>query len=482
MQFNSYGFILFFLPVTVLLYFFANKIKPVFGKLVIIIASIIFYSWGRINMLLYLGISLLINYGSALVIKKWKIRNRLVLALPIIVNVGMLVYFKYLNFAISNINSLFGKEFPLQNIILPLGISFYTFQQIAYIVVTEQGELENNDLIDYLAYILYFPKLVMGPIIDPVDYISQLNQAERKKVNLTNLAVGIKIFSLGLLKKVLIADTFATAVSWAYTNLDAATSMDCLLLVLFYTFEIYFDFSGYSDMAVGISSMLNIDLPMNFDSPYKAVSIRDFWKRWHISLTKFLTKYIYIPLGGSRKGEAFTYLNTLIVFLVSGLWHGDNWTFVLWGLLHGLLSCFDRMFDRVEEKIFKPVRRLCTFAAVSVLWLLFSAQSVGQWRMILSKALHMQSTVVSEGMMAAFDLPENQLIYNLTGLNEFAANLPGLNMVIFILAACLICFVPENNYKKKHILNTGSLLLASLAFVWGGLCLGAESTFVYFGF
>ena len=179
MQFNSYGFILFFLPVTVLLYFFANKIKLVFGKLVIIIASIIFYSWGRINMLLYLGISLLINYGSALAIKKWKIRNRLVLALPIIVNVGMLVYFKYLNFAISNINSLFGKEFPLQNIILPLGISFYTFQQIAYIVATEQGELENNDLIDYMAYILYFPKLVMGPIIDPVDYISQLNQAER---------------------------------------------------------------------------------------------------------------------------------------------------------------------------------------------------------------------------------------------------------------------------------------------------------------
>ena len=326
MQFNSYGFILFFLPVTVLLYFFANKIKLVFGKLVIIIASIIFYSWGRINMLLYLGISLLINYGSALVIKKWKIRNRMVLALPIIVNVGMLVYFKYLNFAISNINALFGKEFPLQNIILPLGISFYTFQQIAYIVATEQGELENNDLIDYMASILYFPKLVMGPIIDPVDYILQLNQSERKKVNLTNLAVGIKIFSLGLLKKVLIADTFANAVSWGYTNIDAATSMDCLLLVLFYTFEIYFDFSGYSDMAVGISSMLNIDLPMNFDSPYKAVSIRDFWKRWHISLTKFLTKYIYIPLGGSRKGEAFTYLNTLIVFLVSGLWHGDNWT------------------------------------------------------------------------------------------------------------------------------------------------------------
>lgn len=482
MQFNSYGFILFFLPVTVLLCFLANKIKPVFGKLVIIMASIIFYSWGRINMLLCLGISMLINYGSALVIKKWKIRNRMVLALPIIVNVGMLVYFKYLNFAISNVNALFGKEFPLQNIILPLGISFYTFQQIAYIVVTERGELENNDLIDYLAYILYFPKLVMGPIIDPVDYISQLNQAGRKKVNVTNLAAGIKIFSLGLLKKVLIADTFAKAVSWVYTNIDAATSMDCLLLVLFYTFEIYFDFSGYSDMAVGISSMLNIDLPMNFDSPYKAVSIRDFWKRWHISLTRFLTKYIYIPLGGSRKGKAFTYLNTLIVFLISGLWHGDNWTFVLWGLLHGLLSCFDRMFDQAEEKVFKPVRQLCTFAAVSVLWLLFSAQSVGQWGMILSRILHMQSAAVSGGLTASFKMPESQIIYSLTGLNESVIDFSSLNMVIFILAACLICFVPENNYKKKHILNTGSLLLASLAFVWGVLCLGAESTFVYSGF
>ena len=397
MQFNSYGFILFFLPVTVLLYFFANKIKLVFGKLVIIIASIIFYSWGRINMLLYLGISLLINYGSALVIKKWKIRNRMVLALPIIVNVGMLVYFKYLNFAISNINALFGKEFPLQNIILPLGISFYTFQQIAYIVATEQGELENNDLIDYMASILYFPKLVMGPIIDPVDYILQLNQSERKKVNLTNLAVGIKIFSLGLLKKVLIADTFANAVSWGYTNIDAATSMDCLLLVLFYTFEIYFDFSGYSDMAVGISSMLNIDLPMNFDSPYKAVSIRDFWKRWHISLTKFLTKYIYIPLGGSRKGDAFTYLNTLIVFLVSGLWHGDNWTFVLWGLFAGLIMVIEGLIKNpirnfakkhninYHRPLINVIRRTLVFSILIFSAFLFRAQNISQIGVIYSR-------------------------------------------------------------------------------------------------
>lgn len=483
MQFNSYEFILYFLPITVTLYFVANKIKPVIGKLVIIIASIVFYSLGRVNMLIYLGISMLVNYSSALVIKKCKTRNRIILALPIIVNVGLLLYFKYLNFAIINIKSFFGKEYELQKIILPLGISFYTFQQIAYIVTTERGELENNNIIDYLAYILYFPKLVMGPIIDPVDYISQLNQNERKKADLTNITIGIKIFSFGLIKKVLLANTFSKAVSWAYKNIDTATAMDCILLVLFYTFEIYFDFSGYSDMAVGVSSMFNIDLPMNFDSPYKAVSIRDFWKRWHMSLTRFLTKYIYIPLGGSRKGIVFTYLNTLIVFLVSGLWHGANWTFILWGLLHGLLSCFDRVIDKIEEKVFLPIIRcFCTFGAVSVLWLLFSAESVKQWKMILSKILCMQNTAVSDGMIDSFNLVENQFIYNILGLNHLPENIRGFNMIIFILAACFICFIPENNYKRKDQMNIGSLLLASFSFVWGILCLGAESKFLYFGF
>jgi len=482
MQFNSYEFILYFLPITVLIYFLANKIKPVIGKLVIIVASIIFYSLGRTNMLIYLGISMLINYGSALAIRKFKIKNKVLMALPIVVNVGLLLYFKYLNFAITNINTFFSKEIELQEIVLPLGISFYTFQQIAYIVATERGDLENNNIIDYLAYILYFPKLVMGPIIDPVDYITQLNQEARKKADITNVTTGIKIFSLGLIKKVLLADTFAKAVSWAYTNIDATTAMDCILLILFYTFEIYFDFSGYSDMAVGVSSMFNIDLPMNFDSPYKAVSIRDFWKRWHMSLTKFLTKYIYIPLGGSRKGIIFTYINTLIVFLVSGLWHGANWTFILWGLLHGLFSCFDRMFEKIEEKIFMPVRWLCTFGVVSVLWLLFSAQTVEQWRTILFKILFMQSTAVSDGMISSFNLVENQFIYNMLDLNFLPTHVRGFNMLIFILVACIVCFVPENNYKRKDSLNIGSLLLASFSFIWGILCLGAESTFVYFGF
>ena len=503
MQFNSYGFILFFLPMIVLLYFGANRIKPLLGKIVLIAASVVFYAYGRMNMLIYLGISMLINYCSALIIRKYVFRDKglqavpqktqgvsqrkqelpkWLMALPIAVNVCLLLYFKYMNFAITNINLLLGKSFALKEIILPLGISFYTFQQIAYIVATARGELEDNSIIDYLAYILYFPKLIMGPIIDPVVFITQLNQESRKHINVNHIAAGVKIFSLGLIKKVLLADTFSKGAAWVYSNLDKATAMDCMLLILFYTFEIYFDFSGYSDMAVGVSSMINIELPMNFDSPYKAVSIRDFWKRWHISLTKFLTKYIYIPLGGSRKGQIFTYVNTLIVFLVSGLWHGANWTFILWGLLHGLLSCFDRMFDKLEEKIFMPVRWLCTFVLVSILWLLFSAESVEQWRLVLSRILFMQNTAVSDGLIKAFVLSEQQFLYNTLGLQYFATNVRGFNMLLFIITACIVCFVPENNFRNKDRLHPGMMLLAAAAFIWGVVCLGSESVFVYFGF
>ena len=482
MQFTSYEFILLFLPVTIALYFLANKFNSVIGKAVIIIASIIFYSLDRYNMVIYLGISMLLNYGSALFIKKYRIKSRIIMAVPIIANVGLLLYFKYLNFAITNFNTLFGKDFALQEIILPIGISFYTFQQIAYIIATERGELENNNIIDYLAYILYFPKLIMGPIIDPVDFIAQINQDSRKKIDLTNIAIGIKIFSFGLIKKVLFADTFAKAVSWVYVNYDKATAMDCMLLLIFYTFQIYFDFSGYSDMAVGVSSILNINLPMNFDSPYNALSIRDFWKRWHISLTKFLTKYIYIPLGGARKGIIFTYVNMMSVFLISGLWHGANWTFILWGLLHGLFSCFDRIFEKFEEKIFVPVRWFCTFGIVSVLWLLFSAQTIGQWEKILIKILFMQNTTASNGLISVFNLAENRFIYDIFGMNYLSTHIRGFSMLLFIFIAFFVCLIPENNYKEKEKLNLGYLILAAFSFVWGVLCLGTESKFIYLGF
>lgn len=278
------------------------------------------------------------------------------------------------------------------------------------------------------------------------------------------------------------ADTFAVAVSWGYANIDAATSVDWILIMLFYTFEIYFDFSGYSDMAVGVSTMLNIKLPMNFDSPYKALSVRDFWKRWHMSLTGFFTKYIYIPLGGSKKGTPRTYLNTMIVFLISGIWHGANWTFILWGVLHGALSVCDRIFDKVQKKLMETVRWIVTFVIINVLWLLFRCDSISQWGMILKRILSFENIAISNGLMNAFALPETDFLWNLFHLSGITNAVSGFWMLAFTFAAFVICLVPENNYRKLKHNNWITLILAIIAFVWSFLCLSSESIFVYFNF
>ena len=212
--------------------------------------------------------------------------------MPVVLNTALLFVFKYTGFVLTNLNAL-GASFAPPELMLPLGISFFTFQQVAYLAAVYKKELLRADALDYLAYILYFPKLLMGPLMDPVDFVTQLNNASLKRPNAENIAAGLKLFSFGLFKKLLLADTFAKAVAWGFANTETATAADWLLVMLFYTFEIYFDFSGYTDMATGSSLILNITLPINFDSPYRALSIRDFWKRWHISLTKFFTRYIY---------------------------------------------------------------------------------------------------------------------------------------------------------------------------------------------
>lgn len=328
MQFNSYIFILLYLPIFVIGYFLLNKINSLMGKLFIIIASLIFYIYGGLNITVILGISIVLNFILAIIIKKVKVK-KIILVLAIIVNVALLLYYKYFNFVITTINEQFAKEYATKELMLPLGISFFTFQQIMYLVSIYKEDICKVNLIDYLSYILFFPKLIMGPLVEPKGFIDQVNDKNNKKIKLENVAAGLRIFSYGLFKKMVLADTFSKAVLWGFTNIEGTTSGDLFLIMVFYTFEIYFDFSGYTDMAIGVSNMINITLPMNFDSPYKAISIRDFWKRWHMSLTGFLTKYVYFPLGGSKKGMFKTCLNILTVFFISGLWHGANWTFIL---------------------------------------------------------------------------------------------------------------------------------------------------------
>ena len=482
MVFNSYVFILLFLPVTALLFYAGNKADARVGKLVLILASIIFYMWQQDWMILFLGVSISINYIAVRLIDRFSDRKRLLTTITVLFNIGALLYFKYRGFFISIINNIFNTGFSLKEAAIPLGISFYTFQQIAYVLSFANKRISDCSLWDYLAYILYFPKLTMGPITDPSEFISQLNQDQRKKAKASNIASGLKLFCLGLFKKVVFADVFAKTVSWGYSNVDSLSSVDTALLMLFYTLEIYYDFSGYSDMAVGASCLFNIDLPMNFDSPYKAVSIRDFWKRWHISLTSFFTKYLYIPLGGSRKGKVMTYVNMMLVFLVSGLWHGANWTFVLWGTINGMLACLEREFDEQNNKIPALIRWVLTFGMINILWLLFSAPSVAVWKQLILNMFSFRDLSISNKMLESMTLYGWHILEIIPGIGFLLSNVKGLYKILFLSVALLICLFLENNYRNKEKLDTVSLVISSLCFIWGLLALSNESSFVYFGF
>ena len=468
------------MPIFVVGFFLLNKINVFLGKLFIILAGGLFYIYGGVNISIIFGISIVINYLLAYLLKKKK--KRWLLALAVVADAALLFYFKYYNFVIITINEHSTKEYSTKELLLPLGISFFTFQQIMYLVSIYKDQISEVKVLDYLAYILYFPKLVMGPLAEPKELINQINDKDNKKVRWENISAGLRIFSYGLFKKMVIADTLSKAVSWGFSNVETATSGDLFLVMLFYTLEIYFDFSGYTDMAVGISNMINISLPMNFDSPYKATSIRDFWKRWHMSLTSFLTKYVYFPLGGSKKGVIRTYLNIMIVFFISGLWHGANWTFILWGLIHGILQVLERAFEKAYNKLSDIVKWMYTFFAVNILWLLFRAESVQQWKDMLVKMFTFQNMAVSDGIIGSFSSPEFSFLFDRLHLTTLNSSVRGLSLILFIVAAFIICLIPENNYKTSQKTNFINVFTSAVAFIWAFLCLSSESVFVYFNF
>lgn len=482
MQFNSFLFILAFLPLFLLLYFLSRRISVICGQLMIIAAGLVFYSFAGMPSFLVLLVSMAVNYICALLLQKAQKGVKVLLFAVIAANAGLLLFYKYVGFMTAAGPSDTVLPDAVQRIAMPLGISFFTFQQIMYVVSVYSGRIKSVNVPDYAAYILYFPKLIMGPLAEPDAIIAQMKDPDRGRPDADNVAAGLKLFSFGLFKKAVMADTFMRGVTWGFSNIEAATSADLILTMLFYTFEIYFDFSGYSDMAVGISRMINIDLPVNFDSPYKAVSIRDFWKRWHISLTRFFTEYIYFPLGGSRKGQLRTCVNIMIVFLVSGIWHGANFTFILWGALHGSLQVLERLAERYLNRLTEAVRWICTFAAVNVLWLLFRSESIAQWRLILHRIAGFQSTAVSDGMIKAFILPETPLLLRMLHLTAANEIVRGLSLLLFTMAGFFLCLVPENNYRTQERRTAVNMLLAAAAFVWGFLCLSSESVFVYFNF
>ena len=463
MQFNTYIYMLLFLPVTILGYFVINKFSYFLAKIYLASVSMFFYAYAGLPGFQWLVISIIFNYLVVLLMKR--IHNKVILWIGIIFNIVLLFYFKYTNFTILTINDLLHKSIPLTKMVLPIGISFFTFQQIAYIVDSYRGKL-------------------MGPLVSPNVLLVQFHDVNTRKISSQNMVDGIQMFIIGLFKKVILADTFAKAVAWAWRigDFKQLSSMDVFLVMLAYTFQIYFDFSGYSDMAIASAKMLNFELPMNFDSPYKAYSIRDFWKRWHISLTKFLTEYIYFPLGGSRKGEARTYLNTMIVFLISGIWHGANWTFILWGILHGVFSIFDRLVERFRKNIHPALQWMATFFTINVLWLLFRANSIGEWKHALSQMLRFQDTKISDGLIATFIQPESKLITKVFHLDFLEGNVRGFWMLIFYLIGFILCLGFENAYRRKYKKNIVTAIFYAILFVFTLTCIGSESVFVYFNF
>jgi len=381
MLFNSEIFILLFLPLSLIVFFLLGKFSPRAAILGIILFSLVFYGWFQPKNLWIVLFSLLANYAIALEIhlarelhleKRW-------FYIGVFCNALILGYFKYTNFIINNLN-IFGLEFQLKDIALPLAISFFTFQQISFLADVKREKFSFPSFDQYIAFILFFPQLIAGPILRQKEFFPQLGRAELYRPNLLNLSIGTTIFVFGLFKKTIFADFSAKIANPVFAAAEIGESLHFLkawMGLLAFSFQIYFDFSGYSDMAVGLARMFNIVFPINFFSPYKAVNIIDFWRRWHISLSNFLKDHIYIPLGGNRKGILRRFGNLFITMLIGGLWHGASWTFVIWGALHGIFLAINHLWRAFRSETVHKFRvpfflkRLNIFILVSLAWVFF---------------------------------------------------------------------------------------------------------------
>jgi len=414
MNIISYSFILIFLPVLIgLYYFFNNKGLYTVSKALLLLSSLIFYfSLG------YKGfIVLIISIAVCFLIATYAFREcnsrifqKIFLIIGIVFNVLLLVYCKYLLYIEFLLNTHAGTSLFYTAFVIPVGISYFTFSQIAYLVDSYKDNSIKYSLLDYALFVSFFPKITVGPIALTSQMIPQFNDSARKKADFANLSKGLYRFTMGLAKKLLLADNLGPFVDLCYQNIGNMSSIDVILAIISYTLQIYFDFSGYCDIASGICLMLGLDLTENFNSPYKSLSIAEFWKRWHMSLTGFFTKYIYIPLGGNRKGKVRTYVNTLIIFLISGLWHGAATTFVIWGLVHGIGMIISKISAPVTIKLPKFIRWIITFTFVSLAWVLFRSPDIETAMAMYSNLFTGGFSSINDTIISACIPVEGQLI------------------------------------------------------------------------
>ena len=484
MLFNSVIFISVFLPLALLGWYLLQKLEnPGFAKTFLIGMSFWFYGYYNIRYLWILLVSLVFNYFVSVLFNR-KTGSKVLFAAGIFGNLGLLFYFKYFNFFVDNCNFFLHTDIRLEQIALPLGISFFTFQQLSFVSERYKGAAPHYSILDYGFFVSFFPQLVAGPIVLHNELVPQLQSRNNRRFSISDFYDGMTLFILGLAKKVLLADSLAVLVNAEYENIAALDTPSAWVVICWYMAELYFDFSGYCDMARGIAGMFGFRLPENFDSPFKATSVREFWRRWHMTLSRFLSQYIYFPLGGNRKGKARQCLNLLVVFLVSGLWHGANWTFILWGLMHGLAAVFETLFPKVRFPK-DWMNRLATSIFVTLSFSVFRSDSLKQAGLLWQKLF----TAGNKGMFVAICnvlwYPENYAVIKFLQLSAPGALNPFFVLCMIFLSVLCIVLIRGSKagqwIAKRGSTPLGIFILATL-FTWSFLSLSQVSVFLYFNF
>lgn len=495
MLFSDPVYIFIFLPFVVVVYFILNKLQYyIVSKVWLVAASFFFYGYWNEKYLILLSVSIVTNFsiGKMLSAKNtedrvliWNIKRRKALLITgILFNALMLGYYKYADFFIDNTNMAFGTSFSMLNLVLPLAISFFTFQQIAYLVDAFKKKATEYQFLNYCLFVTFFPQLIAGPIVHHKEMMPQFSDFKNVHVNWNNISMGLFIFSIGLFKKVFIADTFAIWASAGYDSSVALTFFEAWGTSLSFMLQLYYDFSGYSDMAIGAALMMNIKLPVNFNSPYKASSISTFWKNWHMTLMRWMRDYIFIPLRKSGKGEVYAYYSIMVTFLVSGVWHGSGWLFVIFGLLHGLALSIHRIWKKMKFKMSKFLGVTLTILFVNFTLLFFRSQSMDDVERILNGMLGLNGVRFSEDFYNLLRIITNDGI--IVTYTQAAYALP-FQSAIYILIFGAIALTARNSLQIADSITTFKIrhmLFVAFSFTFALLAntQTTPSKFLYFDF